>query len=100
VNCGPVKPDAYILPNPVIVVEVVSPSSESRDVHEKMIDYFAIKSICHYLIVYDDRHLVVHHSRKNYNEKVETTFLTSGTIELSPPGIVLEVSDFLGEVDR
>ena len=97
VNCGPVDPEAYILPNPVIVVEIVSPSGEARDVHEKMIDYFAIKSVCHYLIVFEDRGCVVHHRRKNSSEKVETTFVTSGEIELTPPSIRISVSDLLQE---
>jgi Uma2 family endonuclease len=97
VNCGPADPEAYILPNPIIVVEVVSPSSEARDVHEKLIDYFAIKSVCHYLIVFEDRGRVVHHRRQNSSEKVETTFLTSGMIELTPPGITLSVSELLRE---
>jgi Uma2 family endonuclease len=97
VNCGPADPEAYILPNPVIVVEVVSPSSEARDVHEKLIDYFAIKSVCHYLIVFEERGRIVHHRRQNSPEKIETTFLTTGLIELTPPGISIAVSDLLKE---
>ena len=97
VNSGQVDPEAYILPNPIVVVEIVSPSSEARDVHEKMIDYFAIKSVCHYIIVFEDRGCVVHHRRKNAAEKVETTFVTSGEIELTPPGIRISVSDLLQE---
>ncbi|MGL4489748.1 MAG: Uma2 family endonuclease [Rhizobiaceae bacterium] len=100
VNCGAVDSDSSILPNPLIVVEVVSPSSEERNVHEKMIDYFSINSICHYLIVYLDRHFVVHHSRSNANAKVETTFVSTGVIDLTPPGVSIAVADLFGEVDR
>lgn len=96
VNCGPVNPDDYILPNPVVVVEVVSPSSEERDVHAKLRDYFAVPSIAHYLIVYDDRRYVVHHQRSSTGETVETRFVTSGEIQMFPPGIRVSVSELLG----
>jgi Uma2 family endonuclease len=97
VNCGPTNPEDYILPNPVVVVEVVSPSSEARDVHEKIRDYFAIRSIYHYLIIYPDRKFVIHHCRKQSAEKFETTFVTSGLIDLSPPGIAVAVADLVGK---
>jgi Uma2 family endonuclease len=103
VNCGPVDPDASILPNPVIVVEVVSPTSEARDVHEKLRDYFRIPSVSHYVIVYEDRGYVVHHRRQGV-EMVETAFVSSGTLDLTPPGLSVPVAAFLGrtsdEVDR
>ena len=96
VNCGPEGADGAILPNPVIVVEVVSPSSEERDVHAKLRDYFAIKSIAHYLIIYDDRRYVVHHRRKGESDEVDTSFISSGVIDLSPPGMRVAVSGLLG----
>jgi Uma2 family endonuclease len=98
VNCGKVDDDNSVLPNPVIVVEIVSPSIETRDVNEKLTDYFAIKSVCHYLIIFPGRNLIVHHSRKNESDKIETAFVASGIIALSPPGISVGVADLLGEV--
>ena len=52
VQCG-VDFDLYsmILQAPLIVVEVVSPSSERKDTHIKLIEYFSVPSIRHYLIV-------------------------------------------------
>lgn len=98
VNCGPVAADATILPNPVIVLEIVSPRSESRDVHEKLADYFAIDSIMHYLIVYPERRYVVHHARSDRSSPVQTTFARSGRIELAPPGMGVSVEVLVGEV--
>jgi Uma2 family endonuclease len=97
VNCGPVSDDSTLLPNPVIVVEVVSPSSEERDVHSKLRDYFAIKSVCHYLIIYPERKFVVHHHRQNSEEPVVTTFVTSGVLDLIPPGLSIAASDLLNK---
>lgn len=97
VNCGKVEDDSSILPNPVIVVEVVSPSSEARDVNDKLIDYFAIASVRHYLIIFTGRKLIVHHSRNSTDDKIETAIVASGDINLSPPGITVSVTEILGE---
>jgi Uma2 family endonuclease len=52
VNCGPPAPgDAVAATNPVIVVEVLSPSTESVDLADKLADYFKVATIQHYLIV-------------------------------------------------
>lgn len=99
VHGGKVDLDASMVGNPVVVVEVVSPSSEERDVHAKLHDYFSIGSVQHYLIVYDDRRLVVHHRRSGVGP-LETTFISDGEIELVPPGIRLGVDQLFGEVDR
>jgi Uma2 family endonuclease len=96
VNCGKTDQDALILDNPVIVVEVVSPSSEERDVHAKLHDYFAIGSVAHYLIVYDDRRFVVHHRRTEAGP-IETTFVSQGEVDLVPPGIRVSLDGFFGE---
>jgi Uma2 family endonuclease len=97
VHCGKIDQDALLLDSPVIVVEVVSPSSEERDVHAKLHDYFAISSIAHYLIIYDDRRFVVHHHRRTDVGPIETTFVSQGEIELVPPGIRVSVNDLFGE---
>lgn len=97
VNCGPVDNDAALLPNPVIVVEVVSPRSEGRDVHEKLADYFGISSIMHYLIIYPERGYVVHHGRAALGKAVQTSFVREGVLELTPPGLELRVGELIGE---
>src|SRR5208337_3394977 len=64
VNCGePIAADGQFAPNPVIVVEVLSSSTKGRDLGEKLIDYFRVPSIQHYLIVDLERRLVLHHKR-------------------------------------
>ena len=96
VQCGEsVDDDSVLLDNPVIVVEVISPSSEFRDTHGKLIEYFTIPSIQHYLIVDQSREMVVHHHR--VGNEISTRILRKGTIELSPPGFAVEASELLGE---
>src|SRR5271165_4660569 len=64
VNCGERVPRASLIaPNPVIVVEVVSPSSERRDLAIKLTNYFRHPSIQHYVLVIIEDRSVLHHKR-------------------------------------
>ncbi len=92
VNCGErVPPKSLYAPNPIIVVEVVSPSSRVRDFSEKFTDYFGVPSIQHYLIVDLDRRLLLHHKRGEAGTIV-TAILKEGTLRLDPPGIEISLA--------
>jgi Uma2 family endonuclease len=91
VQCGAIDLDSLVLDDPVIVVEVLSPSSERADTGEKLSDYFSVASIQHYLIVNPFRRLVVHHQRKVVG-KIETTIVEAGQIELTPPGLTIPLT--------
>ena len=94
VNCGPrLPPDAIAAPTPVIVVEVLSPSTQSVDTGAKLTDYFRVPSIQHYLIIRADRHAVVHH-RRGDGDRIETRLIAQGRIDLDPPGVSVAVEDF------
>ena len=82
------------MPNAIVVVEVSSPSTGRRDEHEKLIGYVAVPSIQHYLIVYAERRIVVHHARAG--DAITTRILGSGSIRLDPPGLDLAVEDLFG----
>ena len=64
VNCGPPTPDdAIAAPNPVIVVEALSPGTRGVDTGAKLDGYFRVPSIIHYLIVLRVKRGVIHHRR-------------------------------------
>lgn len=91
VRCGPpVADEAVELSDPVIVVEVVSPSSRGRDTGLKLADYFRLDSLRHYLIVQASRGLLVHHHRTE-GGSIETAILRDGDLRLDPPGFVLDI---------
>src|SRR4051812_29987692 len=49
VYCGePAAPDALVVRNPMIVVEVLSPSNALKDLRDKLQGYFRVPSIRHY----------------------------------------------------
>jgi Uma2 family endonuclease len=96
VQCGKsIDDDALILDNPVVVVEVVSPTSEFRDVYRKQIEYLSVASIQHYLIV-DQFKRVVLHNKRTGKDSFATKILGRGTIDLDPPGFRVAVVDLLG----
>src|SRR5919109_2863640 len=95
VYCGPKVPDGTIfIENPVIVVEVISPSSEAVDTGDKLVGYFKVPSVAHYLIVHPLQRVVTHHAR-GPGDLIETRIRTGGELRLDPPGLSLAVADLL-----
>jgi Uma2 family endonuclease len=98
VNCGPrLDPDAIAATNPVIVVEVLSPSTQSIDSSEKLADYFRVPSIRHYLIVRAKRREIIHHARSGAD--IVSRPINIGSIRLDPPGISIDVAEIYAGTD-
>jgi Uma2 family endonuclease len=96
VYCGAKLPSTAVeVSNPVIVVEVLSPSTRRVDLSTKLADYFRLSSIAHYLIVDPERPRVIHHMRAGGNT-ILTRIVGDGTMPLDPPGIAIEIKDIYG----
>jgi Uma2 family endonuclease len=96
VYCGPkLPPTAFEVPEPVIIVEVLSSSTRRVDVSLKLAGYFRLPSAAHYLIVDPTQAMIVHHSRGPDNA-ILTRILTAGLIALDPPGLELAFGDIYG----
>jgi Uma2 family endonuclease len=90
---GPrLPPSAVEVLNPVIVVEVLSPSTRQFDVSIKLAGYFRLPSVAHYLIVDPTQPSIVHHSRGT-GDTIVRRVVTDGSIVLDPPGLELVVAD-------
>jgi Uma2 family endonuclease len=90
VRCGPtLPPGTVVMPDPLILVEVLSPSPRGVDVGAKLADYFRIPTLRHYLIVRVDRRTVIHH-RRDERGAIMTSLLGDGPLRLDPPGLILE----------
>lgn len=79
-------------PAPVVVVEVLSPSSRSLDKSVKLADYFRVPGLAHYLIVDLGRRHVLHYRRQS-DGVITVTIVKDGAIMLDPPGISIEIAD-------
>jgi Uma2 family endonuclease len=92
VNCGPPAPgDAVAATNPVVVVGVLSPSTESIDLSDKLADYFKVDTIQHYLIVRSRRREVIHHTRAG--PEIKSRVINVGSIKMDPPGISIDLAE-------
>ncbi|WP_376090100.1 Uma2 family endonuclease [Roseomonas sp. CCTCC AB2023176] len=92
VRCGePLPRDTVRVTDPVMVVEVQSPSTGTREVTTKLVDYFRIPSVRHYLIVHPGERAVVHHARAEGETGIATQIVGSGPLRLDPPGLELDV---------
>jgi Uma2 family endonuclease len=92
VRCGNELPgEMMFVPDPMIVVEVLSPTTAHSDTSAKLIGYFKVPSVAHYLVLDPDDRTVTHHTRDG-----TPTVLNSGLLRLDPPGIDLSVEDLFG----
>jgi Uma2 family endonuclease len=80
------------VPAPIVVVEVLSPSTRRIDASAKLAGYFRVPSIAHYLIVDPNKPLVLHHARGS-GDMILTHIVTQGTIELDPPGLAVALAN-------
>jgi Uma2 family endonuclease len=97
VNCGErLDGGAVAASNPVIIVEVLSPSTASTDTGGKLADYFRLPSVAHYLIVHPTKRLVIHHRRASSG--IETRIVVEGEIRMDPPGISIGMDSVYGRL--
>jgi len=83
-------PDSLTITNPVIVVEVLSPSTAKIDATTKLAGYFEVPSVQHYLVVDAEGRTITYHKRAT-GDVLETRIVSAGALRLDPPGIELDV---------
>lgn len=98
VYCGPLMDlDSVEVPDPVIVVEVQSPSTRAVDSGLKLARYFSLASVLHYLIIDPVRRVVIHHRRAEAG-LIETRIATQETLDLTPPGLTFPVPELFADL--
>jgi Uma2 family endonuclease len=101
VRCGPKLPeDAVVFSDPLVVVEVLSPSSRAQDTGAKLEAYFRLPSVSHYLIVNTATRAVIHHAR-GADGAIATRIHdghAAGELRLDPPGLALRPADFFARL--
>jgi len=81
------------IPNPVLVVEVLSPSTAKRDLTDKLAGYFKVPSIKHYLVIDREEREIIWYRRAAGNALEPPIALREGALKLDPPGIELLLAD-------
>jgi Uma2 family endonuclease len=93
--------DEYALRTPIVLIEVLSPSTADYDRRTKLESYQRIPSLTDYLTVWQDMARVEHHSRDE-NEpdwKFQGYLTRDEAIPLQSLGIVLPVSEIYRRLD-
>lgn len=95
VYCGKRVPrNTLEVPNPIIIVEVLSPSTAKFDMSIKFQGYFAIPSLQHYLVIDADKPLLLHHKRGT-GDAIETRFVHGPRLLLDPPMLDVDLREML-----
>jgi Uma2 family endonuclease len=84
--------EALEVTDPIVVVEILSPSSRGIDTGLKLDGYFRLASLRHYLVVNTEGRVVLHH-RRDETGAIGVRILHEGTLRLDPPGLAVEIGD-------
>ena len=88
---------SLVIENPVIVVEVLSPSTMRRDLTTKVAGYALVASIEHYVVIDPEERAVLHFRRKgDALAPPEQPVAADGVLRLEPPGLEVPVIELLG----
>ena len=99
VNCGPrIGDDDIAAPNPVVVVEVLSPGTQSVDTGRKFVGYFGVASVMHYLIIHPTKRIIVHHRRAG--DAIASRIVPAGEIVMDPPGMTITLEEVYEEAGK
>jgi Uma2 family endonuclease len=83
--------------NPVIVVEVLSPTTRRFDLGDKLQGYFSLPGLHHYLVIDPDRTRPVHYQRGPGNV-IEPHIVTGPRLQLDPPGLDIDMTEVLASL--
>ena len=93
VACGERLPgDTQVVESPVILAEVLSPSTQNDDTDIKLESYFALPSVQHYLVLSTQAPRIIHYSRSGEG-RLLTGLHVSGAVELRHLGIAVLVDE-------
>ena len=91
------EPDEYTETRPVLVVEILSPSTAATDRREKRLAYQTIPSLVDYLIVSQDAAEAVRYTR-DADAWTEASFARGESIELASVDLVIAMDDLYADV--
>jgi Uma2 family endonuclease len=97
VTCTPGAPSDQFVAEPVLIVEVLSPSTAAIDRDRKLPDYRRIASLQHILVVSSTEPRIEHFRREEGGWKVED-HAGSGTISLESLAVMLELAELYAGV--
>jgi len=99
VTCDPNDNDPYVKKNPCLVVEILSPSTESMDRREKLIAYRSLPELEAYVILYQDQKRAIRHVRDEHGAWWRTEVASEGLVTFPFPALELSLSEIYEGID-
>ncbi len=97
VTCTPGAPSDQFLREPVLIVEVLSPSTAANDRGRKLTDYRGIASLQDILVVWSSEPRIEHYHREGDGWKVQD-YAGRGTVTLESLAIALDLGELYAGV--
>jgi Uma2 family endonuclease len=85
-------------PQPIIVIEVLSPSTRSKDLTIKAAGYAQVPTIQHYLVIDPETRELLHYRRNGGALVPAEKPQKDGGLRLDPPGLDLDVGNLLTQI--
>lgn len=99
VICDPADTNAYVKSNPCLVIEVLSPSTATTDMREKLMEYRRLPGLGAYLIVFQDEARVIRHWRDAENAWWQVELSAEDRVPFPcPEGFSMALSDIYRNV--
>ena len=98
VVCDPADAEQMYTTSPCVVVEVLSPSTESIDLREKLMAYRRLESLRAYLIVYRDERRVIRHYRAENDAWFDAFHSGEGKVPVPCPELELTLAEIYSGV--
>ena len=98
VTCDPSDSHSHFKESPSLVVEVLSPSTESTDRREKMLAYRTLPSLREYVLVATDKQQVEHYYRDEHDEWRLATVSQAEPLLLESVGASLTLEEIYEDV--
>ena len=98
VTCDPNDNKKYFKTNPILIVEVISNSTETTDKREKRVNYQNIESLQEYVLVSQDEIKVEVYRKDNEGNWTVETLGKDGNLQLDSVGLTLTMTDIYEDV--
>ena len=99
VICDPAETEHLYTLNPCVVVEVLSPSTSSTDLREKLLVYKRIESLRAYVIVFQDQRRVLRHYRAEDNNWFDALHGADSRVPFPCPEVELTLAEIYQGLD-